>query len=246
MPLELTVETLDGLDDSVKSLYKQTDEGYALDVNMTGEVERLRSHVERVIGEKHSIQEKYRDVDLEQWNQFKTQTIQAQESKAKEENDIESLVELRTKEMKTSFETTFQEKDQKISAMEQQLRVLTIDQELTRAASQSGVKSNALDDVLLHGRSLFSLDDGKVVAKDENGNVKYNSKSEPYSISEFVQDLVKNKPYLLEESVGGGASNKLGGNGPALKKISRSSPEYSTLFAKYNKEIIKGTVKIVD
>lgn len=249
MSLEYKVESLDGLDDSVQSLYVQVDDGYVLDVQGAAdpsEVERLRSHNSKLIGEKRALAEQYADVDIEMWNEFKQSARTAEEDRARQEQDIDRLLELRSSEMKKEFETKLTERENKLNATTKELRELKIDGAIMRAANEVGVKPNAVDDVLLHGRTSFDLEDGKVVSKDKEGNVRFNASNEPYSISEFVQDLVKEKPYLLEESTGGGAHNNSGGNPPAIRKLKRSDPNYSRLFAKHNKEIASGKIKIVD
>jgi hypothetical protein len=111
---------------------------------------------------------------------------------------------------------------------------------LTKAGISAGVEEKAIPDYLRRGMEVFSLEDGKPVAK--NGTTPIYSTAnpdQPLSVGEWATGLVKEAPHLFKPTKGGGAD---GGPGGPLRgaTISRDS------FGDNLEAIAKGKVTVAE
>lgn len=95
---------------------------------------------------------------------------------------------------------------------------------LNKAASVSGVDvEHALDDFLERGAKVFHYEDGRVIAKGEDGAPLYNpdKPAEPLSPAAWAAGLADKAPHLFKSNSGGGA----GGGGGSTSTVRRVSAE---------------------
>lgn len=245
MALKFKVTSLEGLDDSVKALYKEVDGGFQLDVEGVAPKERVNEFREnnvQLMKEIDSIKQTLGGIDVTAFNEFMNKQADNKEQELLKAGKIDELVALRSEAMKTKYETQIQSLTNNNSQLNERLRTTLIDGELSKIAVSAGVKSTAVDDVLLRGKNMFSLgDDGSVVAR--NGEqVKYNADNKPYSINDFVSDLKTSAPHLFTESTGGGVNNT---------KVNKNNVNVQSTVAKDDKrnwdldKIISGEQKVV-
>ena len=80
-----------------------------------------------------------------------------------------------------------------------------VDDEVREAAIKLGVRPEALNDVLLHGASVFKLaDDGQVEARDPAGNLLKNKDNLVVTPSVWVEGLKDKAPHYWPPSEGAG------------------------------------------
>jgi len=231
MALEYKLASLEGVAENLQTLYVKTDDGYQLDVSGAAPKEKVDSFRDNNIeltNKMASIESKLAGLDIEKFDTI-FQTVQRM---AQTEADVEmnkaleggpeavtALIESRAAEranaMKTDFDTKLTESNTTSNKYRAQLEDAKITAELMRLAAEKGVRTTAVDDVLLRGKQVFKLsDEGEVVAI-KDGNVVFNKENQPLSINEYMNELASTAPHLFEGSSGGGAANS--GRAPATK-----------------------------
>jgi hypothetical protein len=171
-----------------------------------------------------ALEEKFSEVNLEEWNSLQNGK-KAVEDKAQaladkkliESGDVDTLINQRVEEVlavKTrEFETMKSEYESKVSGLEThltnydgRLATLLVDNEITRFATEHGVRTSALEDVLYRGRGLFRVEEGQAVALDNSGRKVYADDAvTPLTISGWLGGLSDTAPHLFEASTGAGS-----------------------------------------
>jgi len=245
MSLDYKVKTLDGIEESVQTLYIEVEGGYQLDVEGVAPKEKVKEFRDNNIeltNQMKTLEDKMAGLDIENMNKaFQTIQTMVQTESDKEMTDaleqgqdavnalIEKRAATRADAMKTNFETELTEVNTQKASYRTQLEDAKINAELTRLAAEKGVRPTAVDDILLRGKQVFKLsDDGAVVAM-KDGEVVYNKENQPLSINEYMDDLATSAPHLFEQSSGGGANNdtKMGGGNKDGFEYRGTRVEYS-------------------
>lgn len=126
--------------------------------------------------------------------------------------ELQKRIGKMTEEHKTEIKKLSEERDK----ANLQLRGLAVDNELKSISVESGVRSTAIQDILLRGRNIFHFEEGKVVAKDEKGDILYGKDGQTsQTMGEWLGELKQNAPHLFEESKGTGSKQQQRGGGAA-------------------------------
>lgn len=247
MAIKFEVESLEGLDDGIKGLYKEVEGKYQLDVEGAAPKQKLNEFRENnvnLLKELDTVKSKLNKLDgfdIDAFNNFVKNQQDTKEQQLIKAGKIDELVEHRSEAMKNKYENDLKSLNDKFSLVSNKLQSTLIDGELAKVAASIGVKPTAIDDVLLRGKQLFTLtEDGNVVAK-VGDQVRFNSENKPYNISDFMGELSKSAPHLFAESSGGGQNNLKANNGiDNVKTVSRQDKKSWDIDA-----INKGKMKIV-
>ena len=86
------------------------------------------------------------------------------------------------------------------------LSTLVLDNEVTRVATEHGVLSSALEDVMLRAKNAFIVVDGEVKFNEE----KLDAEGKPYSIQSWIQEQKTRAPHLFAPSQGTGPKRPTG------------------------------------
>lgn len=117
---------------------------------------------------------------------------------------------------KNGFETKITELNDKLKAANGTLETLTIDGAVREAASKMGLHDWAVEDAVMHARTIYHLQDGKPVPM-KGDQIVYSGKkpSEPLPIGEWLESKAQEKPGWLKPNGGGGAGGdrRVGGGG---------------------------------
>lgn len=180
-------------------------------------VEGLQNKNKELIGEKKSIQEKlaeFKDI---------TDPVKAMEAlKFINENEdaqlirdgkVGELIEKRTSTMRIEHDNAIRELADKLEATstaESTYRNLyetkVMDDAIRAHAVQAGVRPEAVSDVLLRAKSMFSLDkEGGVEARDAKGNLRKNDAGNVVTPGVWLEDLKRTSPHYWPASEGAGA-----------------------------------------
>lgn len=226
MALQYKIDTLEGVDESVQSLYKEADGGgYQLDVDGVAPKEKVKEFRDNNIEltqKMTAIEDRLQGLDVDQFNQM-FQTVQKM---AQSESDtemtqaieggaeaVQALIESRAAQRAEAMKADLQHKlDETTSAGDnyrEQLEEAKITAELTRLAAEKGVRTTAVDDVLLRGKQIFKLSDQGDVVALKDGNIVYNKDNQPLTINEYISELSETAPHLFEQSTGGGSDNSV-------------------------------------
>lgn len=135
------------------------------------------------------------------------------------------------------IETSNKQRDE----AEQKAARKELENALTTAGIKAAVLEAAVPDFLARGLALFSIENGRPVAK-QNGAPLFSKKNgtQPLSIEEWVGDQITDAPHLFKSSNGGNAGPAQGGNGSGGNGTVRVIPEGSRLNAQDISDIAAG------
>ena len=220
MGLKLVLESLEGLDETIASLYKKAGDGkFHLqteeDVETKKKIQEFRDNNIALTKELDAIKKKFEGIDLEQIMELKKKVQDVEDKKMIEAGKIDELVAQKVERMRADFEnqikamqTALEEKDGSYQKVNSRLAEVLIDSEITKAVNGVGVvKKEAIRDILARGRTTWKLDeDGKPVPKEGDRLLYGKDGKAPLTFEEWASGLLTDAPFLFEDSAGGGAS----------------------------------------
>lgn len=229
MGLKVTVDSLDGLDDGVKSLYKEENGKYRLDVDGYEDVSGLKAQRDALLNEKKEAQRKAKEAE--------DAAKLAAEEAARKNGDVAAL-EKSWQEKLAATENTYKSQ---ADALTKQIHGLTVGQTATKLAAELAISGSA--DVLLphiQSRLTVEIKDGvpSVRVLDLQG------KPTAMTVDELKQEFISNKAFApliaASKATGGGASS---GGGGAAKTMTRKA--FDSMNPNEKMEFVKSGGKLI-
>lgn len=195
MALKLTVDSLDGLDDSVKTLYKEDNGKFRLDLDGYEDTTGLKAQRDALLNEKKEAQRKAKEAE-------EAAKTLAEES-ARKNGDVAAL-EKSWQEKLAATESNYKNLNESLT---KQIHGLTVGQTATKLAAELAISGSA--DVLLpHIQSRLTVE-----IKDGAPSVRVldlQGKPTALTIDELKQEFISNKAFApliaASKATGGGAS----------------------------------------
>lgn len=168
--------------------------------------------------------EKFKGLDPAKVQELLENQRKIDEKKLIDAGDIEGLVAQRVTTMKQEYESKLKDLSKKFQTSQRQLETLLIDNEVRAHAIKIGVAPTAVDDVLLRAKTVFSVEDGRPVAKDAQGNVIYGKDGQTsLGVSDWMGSLKEQAPHLFQPSQGSGSRTMQGNGAGSGQKLSPTS-----------------------
>lgn len=158
-----------------------------------------------------------------------------QDGELKTDDQIENAVQDRIKVLKDGYDQNSKalakelaEANQKAQTLTEQLNRTRIDKEVTASViiPESGVRPEALPDVLQRAYALFKIEEGKLVPKKGESVIYGSDGASPMTVTEWLVKLRDEAPHYFKGNGGGGAAGgreeKIGGMTAA--QIAQLSP----------------------
>lgn len=215
MTLKAIVDNLNAVPVAMHEFYVEQDGKFALAVEGLVPKEKLdefRENNIKIIKERDELRQKFDGIDPQIARELITKVQKEKDKKLVEAGQIEELVAQRVEAMRADYEAKLQGENTKSLGLQTKLESLLIDGALRDAASRAGVRASAVEDVLLRGRALFKLQDGKALPV-QGDDVLYGKTGEPVTMDEWLGSLTSHAPHLFEANKGAGAT---GGASAAL------------------------------
>lgn len=229
MPLKTVVDTLDGLDEAVQSLYTETENGYVLDVedvdahpsvaNLKSAYERTKADREAARKEREAMKAKLdaipEDFDPEKW---------AEIAKGAKKSDSDELVKLREK-----LEAEKGDWQKKYEAEVSRNRQMAVERTLDTALTEQGITNPAY---LKAARALISSS----VQVNESGEPIVDTDMGPIPLAEHVARWVagEGKAFVTPASGGGAKGNDSGAKAGGSKKAKDMTDGEKGVFIREN------------
>jgi hypothetical protein len=223
MGIKHVVESLDNVDDALKSFYtkNEADNKFYLAVDGVVGKEKLDEFRSNNISLQKQL-EQFKGIDPAKYKEFATLEQKLKEKQLIDAGKIDEVVEQRVTQMRTELNGQLKEKDTALTMANRKLEVLIIDNAVREAATKVGVLPSAVDDALLRAKGIFAVEDGSAVPKDRDGKIIYGKDAnQPMSINEWMGGLKETAPHLFQSSSGGGAS---GGSSRAAGQSANLTP----------------------
>lgn len=232
MPLQRELESLDGLPEAIVEHYVQDTSTGKFVLLVDGMVPKtkvdefratntdLMKKNQSLLNDIETLKESY-GVDPDQVLEMKKTLESYKDKKVLDDEGIEALLEKRLAQLKADQQSELKVREKRIEELSKdrehwanRYQKTVIERELRDAALAAGVRPTALQDVVLRGSGMWQLnDDGRIIAKDSQGDLMYGADSVSLlSAKEWMEtSLRESAPHFFEPTGGGGAP---GGSGP--------------------------------
>ncbi|WP_338568726.1 hypothetical protein V6L78_19765 [Pseudomonas canadensis] len=227
MGLKYQLDTLDGLDDSVKSLYTEKEGKFVLGIEglpQPEDVSGLKSKVEELLGEKKAAEKARKDAE--------EQARLEREEAARKSGNVEELEKSWSEKYNRREAELNGLLEQERGTLSTQIRDLTVGRTATDIASALAIPGSAKA-LLPHIERRLSVEqrDGKpvVVVLDPQGKLSAATLDELKA--EFANDTAFAPLIAGSKASGGGAAGAGGGGGAAKGKIGGTKEERQAAIA---------------
>ena len=227
MGLKYQLDTLDGLDDSVKSLYTEKEGKFVLGIEglpQPEDVSGLKSKVEELLGEKKAAEKARNDAE--------EQARLEREEAARKSGNVEELEKSWSEKYNRREAELNGMLEQERGTLSTQIRDLTVGRTATDIASALAIPGSAKA-LLPHIERRLSVEqrDGKpvVVVLDQQGKLSAATLDELKA--EFANDTAFAPLIAGSKASGGGAAGAGGGGGAAKGKIGGTKEERTAAIA---------------
>lgn len=235
--LKAIVASLDEVPEAARTLYTKTGDGkYKLEIEGMVDKAKLDEFRENNVALNKKLEdlskqmESFKGVDPTKFKEYEEQARQINEKELIKKGDFETLVAQRTAAMKKDLEDKIAAQAETIKNLESEKTKAygerdsyIVESELRKAAEhpEAGYNPGVADILLPHVMKEFTIKDGKVTRVKPDGTVVYGKDSNPATIQEFLQDMSKDRPWMLKPSSGSGAPGNNGkgaANGKTMKR----------------------------
>lgn len=227
MGLKYQLDTLDGLDDSVKSLYTEKEGKFVLGIEglpQPEDVSGLKSKVEELLGEKKAAEKARKDAE--------EQARLEREEAARKSGNVEELEKSWSEKYNRREAELNGMLEQERGTLSTQIRDLTVGRTATDIASALAIPGSAKA-LFPHIERRLSVEqrDGKpvVVVLDQQGKLSAATLDELKA--EFANDTAFAPLIAGSKASGGGAAGAGGGGGAAKGKIGGTKEERQAAIA---------------
>jgi hypothetical protein len=262
--LKLSVDSLDGVEDSFHELYTERDGKYELTGIEGMKTQKDIDDIKTALGKERDAHKKTKE-KLQEYDDIrdlgissneilsKLDRVDELEAAAADKIDDDKINDMVEKRLRLKIAPIQREKDKAIRERDEVLAlneeykqkdvVRTIHEHVQKAALEGKVVNTALEDVKMIAEKVFQVtDDGMVVTKD--------NAADPNT---WLGDMQKSRPHWFPASTGGGANgntnNTGGANNPFAKdtfnlteqgRLVKESPEKARQLAKQAGTTIPG------
>jgi len=185
-------------------------------LEMDEAVNGLKSKNTEILDEKKGLQIKlkeFEDFDMEKATEAMEFIENNKDAQLIKDGKVDELIEKKTSQMRSDHEAAIGEMTsnlttaQKNSTLYEGLyKTKMVEDSLREAAVGAKIRNEAVTDVLLHGRNIFSLaDDGSVEARDSEGKLRKTADDKVLTTTNWIEGLKKTSPHYWPDSVGAGA-----------------------------------------
>lgn len=221
MTLKAVIEDLTAVPDALREFYTEQDGRFTLAVDglvPKSKLDEFRTNNITLSQERDALRKQFEGIDPEKARALLTQAQAEQDKKLIDAGKVDELVGQRVETMRKDFETQLSSETSKSQKLQAQLENLLIDGAIRDAAARAGVRATAVEDVLLRGRTMFKLIDGKAVPMQGNQPI-YGKTGEAMSMDEWLSGLTTNAPHLFEPNRGAGAPGGAASAGLGTKHV---------------------------
>ena len=145
---------------------------------------------------------------------------------------VEELIEKKTSQLTSDFETQINELNTNLTSAKDHgslyqglFESKVIDDGIREEALKAGMLPTAIEDAVLRGRSIFSLDDNKhIEARDSEGKLAVTEDKKVLTTKNWIEGLKETSPHYWPNSEGAGAQGgRAGAEGDFLAKLAAAA-----------------------
>lgn len=210
----------------------------AIQAQIDAAVAGLKAKNSEVIGENKKLKEQlaqFEGIDPNAVRNILKRFADDEEAKLIADGKIDDVLNKRTERMKADFDKKLSEALSKAEQAEKRAQAFqgrVLDDAIRAAAAKAGIHQHAIDDALLRGRAMFTLDeDGQAVQLGEDGRpVLGKDGKSPFTPAEWLEGMKEKAPHWFPATASGGGASNAGGGGGVSKKAKDMTPQEKAEF----------------
>ncbi len=161
---------------------------------------------------------------LESYSKMQANLDSSEDAKLISEGKMDEVINRKTERIRLDLEKKFEDSQTELNTTKETLSQVNsnyanhrIDETIRKAAVDSGVSPEAIEDVVLRSVGIFSIDEkGAIIALDSEGHVATNEAGTPLDPKVFVSDLKEKAPHFWPGSSSGGLNGSGGASDDSL------------------------------
>ncbi len=198
------------------------------------EVNGLKSKNAEILDEKKKVDGKLKEFDnydFDKANEAMDFLKNNDNAKLLKDGKVDELIEKETSTMRSDHEAAVLELNGNLNEQttrgnlyEGLYKTKMVEDALRDAAVEAKIRPEAITDVLLHGRNIFSLsEDGSIEARDAENKLRKTIDDKVLTTSNWIEGLKKSSPHYWPGSKGAGAEGGGGGGDDLAGAIQRAA-----------------------
>lgn len=207
MTLKAVIDDVTSLPPALRDFYVEQDGKFSLNVEglvPKARLDEFRDNNIKLAQERDELRQRYEGIDEKKARELLAIAQNEKDKKLIEAGKVDELLAQRVDAMRTDYEEKLTSETTKSVKLQEKLESLLIDGALRDEAAKAGVRASAIEDVLLRGRAVFKLVEGKAMPF-ENDEIIYSKTGEPLRIEDWVKALSTHAPHLFEPNKGAGS-----------------------------------------
>lgn len=227
MTIKAVVDDINAVPEALRGFYTEQDGKFTLTVDglvPKTKLDEFRQNNINLAQERDALKQKFDGIDPKTARELLAKAQAEKDKTLIDAGKVDELLAQRVDAMRKDFETQLSGETNKGKKLQAQLESLLIDGAIRDAAVRAGVRASAIEDVLLRGRTVFKLVDGKAVPMQGDQPV-FGKTGDTMSMEEWVAGLTANATHLFEPNRGGGAAGGATGSGLGGKRIAPDDTE---------------------
>lgn len=243
MTIKAVVDDINAVPEVLRGFYAEQDGKFTLTVDglvPKARLDEFRTNNITLAQERDALRQQFDGIDPAVARELLAKAQAEKDKKLIDAGKVDELVAQRVDAMRKDFESQLTGETTKSQKLQSQLENLLIDGAIRDAAAKAGVRASAVEDVLLRGRTVFKLVDGKAVPMQGDQPI-FGKTGDAMGMDEWVAGLTTNAPHLFEPNRGGGAA---GGSSTAGIGGKRIGPGDNKGFLDNLSEIAAGRIKV--
>lgn len=215
MALKRVIEKLEDVDEGMRSLYKEANGKFVLDVDGSedGRIDEFRTNNRKLFTENEELKKKlglFEGIDPDEARKAKDVSLKVKKKELIEAGEFEKLIEAQLMPIKKEFSDKIGNLENTNRQLMEEKNQLLIDNNISSLASKHGAVPTAIRDITRDARELFSLNEqNQMVAKNPDGTIKRDANGEPITPESWIKTLPKETPHRFAPSSGGGNSETI-------------------------------------
>ena len=210
--LKAMIDDLNVVPEALRTFYEEQDGKYQLSVEgmvPRAKLDEFRTNNINLVRERDALRQQYDGIDPVKARDLLEKSQKEHDRKLIDAGKVDELLIQRVEAMRTDYEAQLKSEAMKSQSLQSQLEGLLIDGAIRDEAARAGIRGSAVEDVLLRGRNVFKLVDGKAVPMQAD-EVMFGKTGEAMSMREWLHGLASSAPHLFEPSRGAGAAGGTG------------------------------------
>lgn len=172
-------------------------------------------------------------------DELTVESIGELKSKRGDDSEIEKALKGQITDLEGKIESLDTDYKGQLSTKESVINDMTIDRELSKmGVGKDAINDEAKGDIIKQLKNGVSIEEGKVVYKDESGNPIRNDKGRPITVEDQLESLKGSKAYLFKAQGKGGSGehHQAGGGDNSVKRSSMNHAQKAEYISKHGNE----------